>query len=190
MDTFMPKNHGSKTKRERGVCVIRCTGKHADMIEAGVKTFMLRFDDPTPMSFEAGKFLTIIRYDGRFRNQRTIAKNEVLLKSVVNFHLDKDGMTVGRTNRVLTEKELHELACQDGFTCWDQMATHYLSRRTAYHSAYPWRQRKTFDGIMITWEWRPDLRNEVFETSGRAQKKQRVSRKEWNRRQEEMRMVA
>jgi hypothetical protein len=189
MDIFMPKRHGSKTKRERGVCVIRCTGKHADLIEAGVKTFMLRFNDPTLVSFEAGKFLTIIRYDGRFQNQRTIAKNEILLKSVVPFLLDEGGMTVGLANRVLTAEELYELACQDGFTCWPEMAKHYLTRRTAYHTAHPWAPRKNFKGIMITWEWRPDLRDEVFETSGRNQKKQRVPRAEHIRRQKEMLMV-
>ena len=109
MDLFSPTKHGNKTQRKRGVVCIRCTGKHAKLIEAKVKNFMLRFDDPQPAPFEPGKFLTIIKYEGRFQNQVTIAKNEVLLKSVVPFYLDKDGMTVGQTKRVLTEKERHEL---------------------------------------------------------------------------------
>ena len=190
MDLFSPTKHGNKTQRKRGVVCIRCTGKHAKLIEAKVKNFMLRFDDPQPASFEPGKFLTIIKYEGRFQNQVTIAKNEVLLKSVVPFYLDKDGMTVGQTKRVLTEKERHELAIRDGFICWSEMATHYLSRRTAYHSAYPHRQRKSFDGIMITWEWRPDLAGEVFETKGRGEKKKRIPKREWVRLQKEAGMIA
>jgi len=191
MDYFSSvKSSSSKTKRKRGAAMIRCTGNHAKLIEARVKNFSLRFNDPLLASFEPGKFLTIIKYEGRFQNQITIAKNEVLIKSVVPFYLDMYSMMVGQSKRVLTGKERYELAIRDGFSCWTEMATYYLSRRTAYHSASPQRQRKDFEGIMITWEWRPDLADEVFETKGRSERKPSIPRKEWLRLQQEAGMVA
>jgi hypothetical protein len=189
MEIFFPAAGKVAAQKKRGRCVIRCTGKHADLIENKIKTFALRYDEPTHPSLEAGKFLTIIRCEHGFRNQRVIAKDEVLLKSIAPFYLDKHGMTVGYTKRILTEKELHELAHIDGFGGWEEMAMYYLTRRTAYHFAHKGRPRESFSGIMITWEWRPDLRDIVFETRGVSERKAPIPRGEWQRLRREAEMT-
>jgi hypothetical protein len=155
--------------------VVRCTGKHADLIERGIKTFMLRWDDPggSTGDFQSGKYLTIIRYDGRFQNQRRVTADNVIITGVTPFTLTPEGMTVGQTGRALTQVELHSLAMKDGFNNYSEMAFHYLTRRTAYHNATKDRPRKSFSGKMITWKCAPSAGG-VFRTSNIKQKSDRA----------------
>jgi hypothetical protein len=151
---------------QRGKAVIRCTGRHADLIEQRVKTFTIRWDDVagTTSNFQSGKYLVIIRYEGRFQNQRTITNDDVLVTGVMPIVLTPSGITLGKTGKVLTADELSRLAIQDGFNNYSEMAFYYLTRRTAYHHVTKDRPHKEFRGYMVTWRWVPHLKNLTFKT--------------------------
>lgn len=173
---------------QRGKAVIRCTGRHADLIEQRVKTFTIRWDDavgPTS-NFQSGKYLKIIRYDGRFQNQRTITNDDVLITGVMPIVLTPSGITLGKSGRILTDDELSRLATQDGFNNYSEMAFYYLTRRTAYHDCKKHRPRPEFRGYMVTWRWVPHLKNLTFKTRHRpSERKLNLESVAWVVQQEE-----